>query len=572
MKQRSPIRRDRNDLAELRARLAEAEETLHAIRSGEVDAIAVDGPTGQQFFTLQGADQPYRILAERMSEGAAALGADGTILFCNERLGEMLGRSSEELLGHSILFVATDRDKASLQNLLTSAAAGEARGEVQFEKNDSSTISVLASLKCIPLEGRNGLCLVATDLTERKRAEEMIRLQATEHTTLVSTTSDGYWLFNAQGELLDVNDAYVQMSGYSRTELLQMHISELEAEDSAKETEARIEQVVNTGFARFEGRHRKKNGQLFNVEISANHIPGTGRLLLFVRDISRRKAAEEEVYRLNQELESRVEQRTAQLQTANRELESFSYSVSHDLRGPLRAINGFAQIVIEEHGSLLPPEAQARLQNIRNSASHLGHLIDDLLAFARLGRQDLNKKLVDPAEIIHQIIEQLRTEFQERAPQVSIAKLPLFHADPQMIWQVFMNLIGNAFKYTRGQETPQIEIGAATLADLRASLPPAEQQAIPSDLSDPDLVVYFVRDNGAGFDMRFASQLFGVFHRLHRQEEFEGTGVGLATVHRIIQKHGGRVWAFGEVGKGASFYFTFTCEASRAERGRSACA
>jgi len=572
MKQRTAIRRDRNELAELRARLAEAEETLHAIRSGEVDAIAIDGPAGQQFFTLQGADKPYRILAERMSEGAAALSADGTILFCNERFGQMLGRKSEELLGRSVLSFARETEKKLLRTLLTNAMDDEARGEVQFQKEGGSAISVLASLKSIPLEGRNGLCLIATDLTERKRAEETIREQATEHTTLISTSSDGYWLFDLQGQLLDVNDAYVQMSGYSRTELLQMHITELEAVESAKEIKQRIEQVVNTGFARFEARHRKKNGQLFDVEISANHVPGTGRLLLFVRDISRRKTAEEEVYRLNQELESRVEQRTAQLQTANRELESFSYSVSHDLRGPLRAINGFAQIVIEEHGSLLPPEAQARLQNIRNSASHLGHLIDDMLAFARLGRQDLNKKLVDPAETINQIIEQLRTEFQERAPQVSIAKLPLFYADPQMIWQVFMNLIGNAFKYTRGRERPQIEIGAATLADLRASLPPAEQQAIPSDLSDPDLVIYFVRDNGAGFDMRFASQLFGVFHRLHRQEEFEGTGVGLATVHRIIQKHGGRVWAFGEVGKGASFYFTITCEANRAERGRSACA
>jgi PAS domain S-box-containing protein len=556
MKRRVAIRRDRNELAELRARLAEAEETLHAIRSGEVDAIAIDGPAGQQFFTLQGADQPYRILAERMSEGAAALSADGTILFCNERLGEMLGRSSEELLGRSLLSFMKGPEKRSLQQLLATALTAEARSEVQLQKTDGSTISVLASLKSIPLEGRDGLCLVATDLTERKRAEETIRLQATEHTTLISTTSDGYWLFNVQGRLLDVNNAYREMSGYSRAELLRMHIADLEALEAAQEIGKRIQRVVNTGFERFETRHRRKNGELFDVEVSASHVPGTGRFLLFVRDISRRKAAEEEVRRLNQDLESRVEQRTAQLQAANRELESFSYSVSHDLRAPLRAINGFAQLLIEEHASSLPPEAQAQLQEIRNNAIHLGQLVDDLLDFARLGRQHLKKMLVNPKEIIDRVLEQMRAEVQERSAQVSVAEMPPFEADPQLMWQVFLNLIGNALKYTRGRPRPRIEIGAASLASLRQCLTAAEQQAIPADLSDPATAVYFVRDNGAGFDMRYAGQLFQVFHRLHRQDEFEGTGVGLATVRRVIQKHGGEVWAFGEPGKGASFYFT----------------
>lgn len=566
MKAKKTNRRSGNESRELRARLAELEETLRAIRSGEVDAIAVDGPAGQQFFTLQGADQPYRILAERMSEGAAALSPEGTVLFCNERLGEMLGRSSEELLGRAVLAVASDRDKASLQSLLTSAAAGEARGEVQFQKDDGSTISVLASLKCIPLEGRNGLCLVATDLTERKRAEQTIRIQATEHTTLISTTSDGYWLFDLQGRLLDVNDAYVEMSGYSRAELLRMHITDVEAVMSPQEVDERIQQVVSTGFARFETQHRKKSGQLYDVEISASHVPGTGRFLLFVRDISRRKAAEEEVRRLNQELESRVEQRTAELQTANRELESFSYSVSHDLRAPLRAINGFAQLVIEEHGSSLPPEAQAQLEAVRNNACHLGHLVDDLLDFARLGRQAVTKKFVKPCEIVNHVLEELRKDVQERAAQISIAELPPFEADPQLISQVFLNLIGNALKYSRGQEHPRVEIGATSLGELRQSLPPAQQQAIPEDLADPAATVYFVRDNGAGFDMRSAKQLFGVFHRLHRQEEFEGTGIGLAIVYRIIQKHGGRVWAFGEVGQGATFYFTLGAAAGQEEQ------
>lgn len=571
MRKRKTIGGGRSEVEKLRARLAEAEETLRAIRSGEVDAIAVDGPAGQQFFTLQGADQPYRILAERMSEGAASLSAEGTILFCNQRLEEMLGRSSGELLGSPVLSFAAGSEQKTLHDLLARAADGEARGEVQFRRKDGALIPVLASLKIIPLESRNGLCLVATDLSERKRAEETIRFQATEHATLISTTSDGYWAFDAQGVLLDVNDAYCQMSGYRRDELLRMRISDLQAKETAVEIEQHIQRVVGRGFDRFDSQHRKKDGGPFDVEISVSHVPGTGRFLLFVRDISRRKAAEAEVLRLNQELENRVQQRTAQLQTSIRELESFSYSVSHDLRAPLRAINGFARMLIEDYGPSLPPEAQEHLQLIHGNAIHLGELIDDLLAFARLGRRDINGQAVNPNEIIAQAIEDLGPELDHKKVHIRVAELPPVEADPQLIRQVFVNLIGNAVKYSSLREHPKIEIGSTTLGKLRQEVGEREQTAIPADLLDPSTVVYFVRDNGAGFDMRYANKLFGVFQRLHRQDEFEGTGVGLATVQRIIHKHGGRVWAFAEVEKGATFYFTVAASAAR-ERQQSAAA
>ncbi|HEY6091804.1 MAG TPA: ATP-binding protein [Gemmatimonadales bacterium] len=245
----------------------------------------------------------------------------------------------------------------------------------------------------------------------------------------------------------------------------------------------------------------------------------------------------EQVGRAHHELEGQVAQRTQALQATNAELESFSYSVSHDLRAPLRAIHGFARILVEDHKAQLDPEAQRLLGVIDQNTRRMGQLIDDLLSFSRLGRQEISASRVNMEELARSVAEEVRRADPERAhpPDIRIAALPAAQGDRALLRQVMSNLLQNAAKFTRGRTQPVIEVGTQ---------PDGEQNA------------YFVKDNGAGFDPRYMDKLFGVFQRLHPVEEFEGTGVGLAIVKRIVQRHGGRVWAEGQVDAGATFYFT----------------
>jgi signal transduction histidine kinase len=224
-----------------------------------------------------------------------------------------------------------------------------------------------------------------------------------------------------------------------------------------------------------------------------------------------------------------------QLQSSNKELEAFSYSVSHDLRAPLRAVNGFAGIVLEDFGAQLPEEGRSHLERIRAGALRMGALIDDLLAFSRLSRQAVNRQNVNTVKLVQNVLDELKPQRDGRQIEIKIGELPACHGDAALLKQIWVNLISNAIKYTRGREPAIVEIGCARENNENA---------------------FFVRDNGAGFDMQYANKLFGVFQRLHREDEFEGTGVGLAIVQRIVHRHAGRVWAKAEVNHGATFYFT----------------
>ena len=395
---------------DLRARLAEAEETLRAIRSGEVDALVVSTSEGDRVFTLRGADEPYRIMLDQMSEGAASISGDRVLLYANRRLAELLAVPLSTLVGTPIERFVAAEDRALLAELFASRE-GEVRGsgDFTFVTGDDRRIRARVSVTQLPETTGPAWSMVATDITERVRVEE--------------------------------------------------------------------------------------------------------------------------------ELERRVSARTADLERANKELETFAYSVSHDLRAPLRAVDGFSKALLDEYGEQLEDEGRHYLERLRAGAVRMGNLIDEILQLSRLSRHPFARAPLDMSALASNVIAELNAAEPDRRVQVEIQDGLLAEADPGLAQTVLQNLLANAYKFTAKTTHPWIRFGAV------------EQDGVP---------VYFVADNGAGFDMAHADWLFRPFHRLHRESEFPGDGIGLATALRAVHRHGGVIWAQGAVNEGATFHFSLT--------------
>jgi PAS domain S-box-containing protein len=345
---------------------------------------------------------------------------------------------------------------------------------------------------------------------------------------------------NPDGLITDVNRATEQVTGRTRQQLVGADFSSFFTEpDTAR---AGYQVVLARGEVRdYPLTIRHASGQttdvLYNASVYRNPAGQVQGVFAAARDITERQRAEAERGQRLREEAARVEAERgrAELEAAYKELEAFSYSVSHDLRAPLRAVDGFSRILLDDYLADLSGEAKDYLLRVRANTERMGQLIDDLLAFSRLSRQPLAKQTIQPADVVHHVWDDLRAEWDARRVDVVIGDLPACEADPRLLRQVWLNLLSNALKFTRRREAPRIEVGSERQNADRA---------------------YFVKDNGVGFDMRYADKLFGVFQRLHSSEDYEGTGVGLAIVQRIIHRHGGRVWAEAAVDNGATFYFT----------------
>jgi PAS domain S-box-containing protein len=459
----------------------------------------------------------------------------------NSQTEKLFGYPREELLGEQVDILVPHKYRGkhpAYRSKFMHEPAARAMGagrDLYGLRKDGSEFPVEIGLNPIQTDQGTWVLSAIVDITERKRAGEVLRLA-------VDASPNAVVMADSEGKIVLVNSQTEKMFGYRREELLGQQVDILVPHEYRHHHPTYRSEFMHDPQARLMGAGRdlhglRKDGSEFPVEIGLNPIEteqGTW-VLSAVVDITERKRAEDEIQRLNQDLEHRVDQRTRELTAANAELEAFSYTVSHDLRAPLRQIAGFSGILAEEHSSELSAEFRRYLQLVQDGAQQMGLLIDDLLNLARIGRQPVSRRLTPLNGLVQSALDQLNPRDLDRKIEWHIDDLGSVECDPALLRLVFVNLLSNAIKYTRLRDHPVIQVGQTLINRER---------------------VIFVRDNGAGFDMEHADKLFGVFQRLHKAKDFEGTGVGLATVQRIIHKHGGRVWADAEVDKGATLSFT----------------
>jgi PAS domain S-box-containing protein len=481
----------------------------------------------------------YRALFDYAPDGIVIADPESYYIDANASACRMLGYAHGELIGLHATDIVVQTEVPHIATALGVIKARSAyHREWQFRRKNGSVF--LADVMATQMPDGNLLGMVR-DITESRRTELAFAASELRYRRLFETAKDGILILDAEtGMVVDVNPFLITTLGFSHEQFLSKAIWELGFFKDIWANAEKFAELKDKEYVRYEHLPLEtSDGRRIEVEFVSNVylVNGSKVIQCNIRDVTARREAVEALRQLNANLEQRVIERTAQLEGANKDLESFSYSVSHDLRAPLRAISGFSRIVLEDHSAALDADGLRYLHLVQKSAQQMGQLIDDLLTFSRTGRQALTVQTVSTTDIVNACLADLQEMRENRQVTLTVGELPDCEADPSLLKQVWLNLLANALKYTRKRDPAVITIGSRREGGTDS---------------------FFVQDNGAGFDMKYADKLFGVFQRLHLSDDYEGTGVGLALVQRIVQRHGGRVWTEAKLNLGATFHFTLT--------------
>ena len=522
------------------------------IRDGEGRITALRG-TVQDITERVGAEQRMRESEKRLAgiigsatDGIVSVDEQQRITVFNAAAEKMFGYTASQILGQPLdrlipeqFRTVHSRHMRNFEQTLATSPTMSTSATVLGLRANGETFPIEATMSLSDAGQQKLFTAILRDITERIRTEQTLQQQA----KLFEQTYDAIIVWDWNGPITFWNRGAERLYGFSQREAVGRMGHQLMRTKFADGFEAFLHILEDRGSWEGELEHTTRDGQSIIVESrmmlvhQAEHVYG----ITINRDITARKRAEEEIRQLNSGLEQRVIERTAQLvertkqlEVALKEIEAFAYSVSHDLRAPIRAMDGYSRILLGDYGEKVDEQGRRMLQVVRHEAKRMGVLVDDLLAFSRLSRQPMVSVDVDMTALARSVFDGLAALERDRELQFTLRPLPFIKGELAMLRQVWTNLLSNAIKFTKGREVAQIEIGAETGAEER---------------------IYYIKDNGAGFDMRFVGKLFGVFQRLHTDQEFPGTGVGLAIVQRVIARHGGRAWAEGKINEGATIYF-----------------